>query len=205
MRWHSNLLGLDWKPIDYKTIRRKEMETPIFKFALTEELNNACKILRENPSENCEYIPLPSDFIPSRQDPKATGFDVRCASPRGFSLYLNYYYKIPLGFRIFAPEGWWLELAPRSSTFTRLNLNSLYGKVDQLYEGQAYFCVQYLPDTGINTETKRIEFGDRIAQLIPVKRQEMKCEQITNREYDQFCKERGGLRGAGGYGSSGVK
>ena len=47
-----------------------------------------------------------------------------------------------------------------------------------------------------------INWGDALGQLIPVKRQEMIVEGISNEEYDQLCKERGHSRGANGFGST---
>ncbi len=55
------------------------------------------------------------------------------------------------------------------------------------------------------TSPKRIEFGDRIAQIMPVKLELMNVESVTNEEYDRLCKERNLSRGAGGFGSSGDK
>ena len=97
---------------------------------------------------------------------------------------------------------------PRSSTFIKRNINSLYGTIDETYEGQLYFCGQYIHDTctilsGHNY--KRVEFGDRIGQIIPVKRQEMVVEGISNEEFEKLASERSASRGAGGFGSSGVK
>jgi dUTPase len=48
-----------------------------------------------------------------------------------------------------------------------------------------------------------IEKGERIGQLIPVKRQEMRVSALSNEELDAAFKERGLKRGAGGFGSTG--
>lgn len=87
------------------------MEIPTFKFALREDL-------KDN-----------KEFLPTLAEPKATGYDVRAALEKSDAV-LNIepfaYVKIPLGFRAFCPEGWWYELKPRSSTFGKKNLHSLY-------------------------------------------------------------------------------
>lgn len=182
---------------------------PVFKFALTEEVEQACKDLRVNKESFVgDYIPTPHDFLPTRADADATGWDVRCATPGGIDLKPQCYIKIPLGFRTLSPKGWWLKLVPRSSTFIKRHINSLYGTIDETYEGQMFFCGQYIPDSctiisGHNFG--KVEFGDRIGQIIPVKRQEMAIEGISNKEFERLASERSASRGAGGFGSSGVK
>jgi dUTPase len=133
------------------------------------------------------------------------------------------YVKIPLGVRGFCPPGWWYELKPRSSTFAKKNLHALYGTIDETYEGELVFACQYLPpvvyteegeegDTWYEPENwadycacteLRIEFGDAVGQLIPIRRDEMIVEEITNEDYDNACKARASIRGAGGFGSTG--
>ena len=184
---------------------------PNFKFALREDLKEE------------------SIFLPTRSTPKSTGWDVRAAwtDKKSVDVQFGQYIKIPLGFRTFAPEGWWYELKPRSSTFGKKNLHALYGTIDEDYEGQLIFVCQYLPpflfsgdlmskkitdkeifvnDGGIMVFVKdlklTIDFGEAIGQLIPVKRQEMNIESINNEEYDLLCKNRGGIRGTGGFGST---
>lgn len=193
------------------------IEMPDFKFALREDLQN-------NP-----------EFLPTKSNPTDTGYDVRCADPDGVILKPFEYFKISLGFRIFAPEGWWLSLHPRSSTFIKKHINALYGVVDEFFSDTCHFCALYIPENiwepvydvadypekkNINfykqersflfnpqkvihvEDAPKIEFGERIGQLIPVKRQEMEVSQISNEEFDRLVSERGGRAG---FGSSGNK
>ncbi len=112
------------------------MKNPVYKFALTSELIDAVadhKVL------------CADDFLPTRSDSEASGWDVRCAVPGGFSLEPGQYYKIPLGFRAFSPSGWWAELNPRSSTFIKRHLHALYGKIDETYQiNGSFFVSTYL-------------------------------------------------------------
>ena len=85
--------------------------TPIFKFAVTEEVIEYCKETGEDPNT----------FLPIRSTDTDTGWDVRCADPNGVELHHGQYGIIPLGFRVFSPDGWWLKLVPRSSTFIKKN------------------------------------------------------------------------------------
>jgi dUTPase len=171
---------------------------PEFKFALTEEL-----VLECNSREEFS----PEDFLPTRAENRATGWDVRCAEPEGFELMPGCYLKIPLGIHMLAPEGWWLDLKPRSSTFTKRHLHALYGTIDETYPGQLLFACQYQPDACEIISRgclKRVEFGDRIGQVIPVKREEMTVSITTLKELHEEHANRNSER-TGGFGSSGSK
>lgn len=167
---------------------------PTYKFALTNELIKNC--------EGTEFEP--TDFLPTRAEKKATGWDVRCASTEGFELREGCYYKIPLGIHALPPDGWWLKLTPRSSTFTKRHLNSLYGTIDEMYYHQIFFACKYSFDNCKmynSNYPERVEFGDRIGQLIPAKRQEMNVAIVTLEELKQ---KRQDSERTGGFGSTGV-
>ena len=168
------------------------IEVPEFKFALREDLKNQ------------------EGFLPTKSEPSATGWDVRCAESYGITIGEFKYVRISLGFRVFAPHGWWLELRPRSSIHAKKHLNCLYGVIDEGFENICQFSCSFLPEpdeyTGYwvnDVKSIRIEFGERIGQIIPVRRQNMIVSNISNEEYDRLCKERGGERGTGGFGSTG--
>lgn len=168
------------------------MLQPIFRFAIREDIKDVT-----NKGEKM--------FLPRRGTPNATGWDVRAALPARVPLIMRpgTHAKIPLGFRVFAPEGWWLELRPRSSTFAKKQLHSLYGVIDEDYEGECLFACQYIPDIRSLGNDLTIEFGDAIGQIVPVRRQEMIVQEITNQDYDNACTGRKSIRGAGGFGSTG--
>jgi dUTPase len=168
---------------------------PEFKFALRKDLETQ------------------KQFLPTRAHDTDTGWDVCCADRSGFNIKPTEYVKIRLGFRMFCPFGWWMELRPRSSSHAKKNLNCLYGTIDETYENELILSAQYLPKLGILSNMPTfyvgydnllsIEFGEKIGQLIPIRRKEMVVTEVTNEEFDQLCKNRGGLRGTGGFGSSG--
>jgi len=159
------------------------MEIPKYRFALVEGLGD--------------------EFLPKQGEPTATGWDVRAVSLEKSSIYAEPFkvLKISLGFRVLCPTGWWLELRPRSSTFVKRNLHSLYGVIDQDYSGVCCFVCQYIPN-GAEPSISWINHGDALGQLVPVKRQEMAVERVSNEEYDRLVAERGAVRGAGGFGST---
>lgn len=159
---------------------------------------------------------LDESFLPTRSKDHDTGWDVKAAETVEF--YPTTKKLIPLGIRCLAPSGYWLELRPRSSTFGKKNIHSLYGVVDEGYEGQIYFACQWIPDFRIYRYEDMsmsgalgsyfdlkfvVEKGERIGQLVPVKRQTMNVNSVTKEEFDSLCLARGFNRGAGGFGSTG--
>lgn len=163
--------------------------TPTYKFALRPDL--------------VEH----KEFLPTRGENKATGWDVRAAlnGQKSITLRAGQHVRIPLGIRGYCPPGWWYELKPRSSTFAKKSLHALYGVVDETYEGELIFAAQYLPDVTKFANDLTITFGEPIGQIIPVRRQEMIVEEITNEDYDLLCRDRAASRGTGGFGSTDEK
>jgi len=177
---------------------------PNFKFAIREDVKDS-----------------PISPLPERGTDRSTGWDVK-AFPKDRQPIVvkpGEYIKISLGFRTLSPEGWWLELRPRSSSFAKKSLHFLYGVIDEDYEGDMIFAAQYLPTNkekmvshpGLVEDTLEhsmalnslvIQFGEAIGQLVPVKRQEMAVTSVTNEEFDILCAERKGNRGSGGFGST---
>ena len=147
-------------------------------------------------------------FIPEKSEDLSTGYDVRNAGP---DIELCPFQKalIPLGFRAYIPEGLYFELYPRSSTFHKKSIHSLYGVIDESYENYWYFACQYIPQykdfkaaTKINTI---IAHGDRIAQIILRKRYDFNPKEISDEQFQKMVEERGAKRGLGGFGSTGIK
>lgn len=160
------------------------IEIPNFRFALNEGLD--------------------SSFLPTRGTEKSTGWDVRAADT--VIIHAGNYAKIDLGFRTLCPAGWWLELRPRSSSFAKKNLHALYGVIDEDYEGKMVFACQFNPNPNDvvpgTTLSLSILKGEALGQLIPVRRQEMTVEQVSNEDFARLCKERAYSRGVGGFGST---
>jgi dUTPase len=161
-------------------------EIPTFKFALSEGLGD--------------------EFLPTKAEPYATGWDVRAATD--VVILPGEYFKIPLGFRVLPPSGWWLSLHPRSSSFTKKHMHNLIGIIDEHYPEEVLFAGQYIASTSsikddIHCVKNKlvINFGDAIGQIIPVRRVDMKIELISNGEYDDYRKQQKTIR-TGGFGST---
>jgi dUTPase len=174
-----------------KVLHIFDPEVPVYKFALREDL-------KDEPR-----------FLPTRAYDKDTGWDVRSAPKDRKAIILRPSQKvlIPLGFRSLPPNGWWFQLAPRSSSFTKRSLHCLYGTIEECWEGELCFACQWNPDLSDLTwkrskEQLTIEFGEAIGQIIPVRRQEMIVQGVSNEEIDRLYAERKGERGIKGFGSS---
>jgi dUTPase len=163
---------------------------------------------------------LDDSFLPTRSEPNATGWDVRCAEKNGVVLRPFDKALINLGFRAFLPYHWWAELKPRSSTFAKKALHCLYGTIDETYSHNWRLAVQWIPpveylkdsnklayvpnlEEHLNDNELKIDFGERIGQIIPVKRQDMQVFKVSVEEFEKLCSERTGNRA--GFGSSGDK
>ena len=160
---------------------------PIFKFALRDDLINDIQ------------------FIPTKAESYSTGFDVRAAQLDRNDLIIKpgEYFRIPLGFRSFCPPGWYYQLHPRSSSFAKKHMHNLIGIIDESWEGETQFAGQYIPSSQSLNPSLVIKFGDPIGQIIPLKRNSIIIESISNEEFDIYCFNRNATRGSGGFGSTG--
>jgi dUTPase len=171
------------------------LEIPTFRFALKEGLDD--------------------QFLPTKAEPKSTGYDVRAslkASPdqpkyeeeTTWTFRPGQYFRIPLGFRAIPEEGWWFQLHPRSSSFAKKFMHCLIGTIDEFYADELIFAGQFIPDLNGMGQDLVIKHGDRIGQIIPYRRQDMRVERISNQQYQQFIDNRQSER-KGGFGSSGER
>lgn len=107
---------------------------------------------------------------------------------------------IGLGFMIEPPEGYYVEIVPRSSTGlkTRLRQPNSVGIIDNNYRGE----VKAMYETKIDCDccdkpTTEIKAGDRIAQMILRKQEEAELVEV-----DELTPTD---RGEKGFGSSGTR
>lgn len=174
------------------------METPEFKFLITKETRDECQRLEMDPKI----------FLPTKSEPFAAGFDVRCAVPGGIEIAPNCFAKINLGIKSLIPSGWYLRINPRSSTFTKLHLQSLYGIIDETFVGEHIIAVYYTPDACklLHSSSKlKINFADRIGQFLPHKSRDMISLEIFEEEFEIGAKEKRKWRDPSGFGSSGIQ
>lgn len=190
-------LGFDAEKLT-ETLKKAAIQMSEFKFSLSPKLMEACKAANKDPN----------DFLPSQSEPTATGWDIRCGEVGGVEIKPACYKLIDTGLRMVAPPGFWAEVRPRSSTFTKLHLNVLNGVIDNAYTGEIKVACQYLPDACKllkENATQRIEFGDRIAQLIPHRIEPISVVRIEEDVFQKLAEDRIKQRDPKGFGSSGIK
>lgn len=145
--------------------------TPNFKFALREDLKTE------------------KQFLPNRNKNISIGWDVLAAQPDRKNIIIKpgEYFTVPLGFRCIPEEGWWYELHPRSSSFMEKKMHNLVGIIDKYYNKEVVFAGQYVPSsTDLKMNDLVIKFGESIGQIIPIRRIEMKVEEISNDEFEML-------------------
>lgn len=153
-----------------------------------------------------KFLPKTDQHMPARgiaasgETTRSSGWDVCAYLPEPLVLSPGDSALIPLGVQAICPDGWWLQLHPRSSTFAKKHLISLVGVIDHDYEGTIMLAVKYMPPTPVPLT---IQPGEKIAQLIPQKLEEMEVQQLTEAEFAATAAARRGSRGAGGFGSTG--
>lgn len=100
---------------------------------------------------------------------------------------------IPCGFKIAVPEGYQLEIRPRSGLAASKGITVVNspGTVDAGYRGEVMVTL-----INLGTQEFRIDPGDRIAQAVL-----MPAPQIEFQQVDALTDT---IRGSGGFGSTGV-
>ena len=132
--------------------------------------------------------------LPAYQTPASAGMDLRAALETPLVLEAGARSLIPTGLRLEIPPGYEGQVRPRSGLALKRGLTVLNspGTIDADYRGEVGVIL-----INLSREAQRIEPGERIAQLVfaPVARVTLvEAETLADSE-----------RGAGGFGSTGVK
>ncbi|KAL8087765.1 hypothetical protein AgCh_037788 [Apium graveolens] len=128
-------------------------------------------------------------ILPSRGSPLSAGYDLSSASEikvpaRGKAL-------VPTDLSIAVPEGTYARIAPRSGLAWKHSIDVGAGVIDADYRGPVGVILFNYSDVDFE-----VKAGDRIAQLI--------IEQIVTPEVTEVDDLDLTVRGAGGFGSTGV-
>ena len=134
-----------------------------------------------------EGLPLPSYATPG-----AAGMDVVAAED--FDLLPGQRHAVATGFKVAIPEGYEIQVRPRSGLAFKhgIGVPNAPGTIDSDYRGELKVLL-----INHGHEPFAIRRGERIAQLVPAA--------VTLAEFDEvedLCET---ARGAGGFGSTGVK
>lgn len=135
----------------------------------------------------------PAAKLPRRANPTDAGADL-CALEDGY-LLPGQRGTIRTGIALSIPEGFYGRIAPRSGLAAKNGVDTLAGVIDSSYRGEVKVCLINLSNGGPE-EAFQWKAGDRIAQLIIES-----CQLCSFSETQSLDNT---VRGAGGFGSSGI-
>jgi dUTP pyrophosphatase len=121
----------------------------------------------------------------------ASGLDLHaCLEAPGYVDLNQDVTLVPTGIAIEAPQGYDLQIRPRSG-LGRRGVDIILGTLDSDYRGEVFVSMR----TFGSAASFRIEDGDRIAQLVIARIEDLPLVQVEELS--------GSERGAGGHGSTG--
>jgi dUTP pyrophosphatase len=132
--------------------------------------------------------------LPSYQTMGSAGMDLRANLEEAVVIKPLERALIPTGLFIELPLGFEAQIRPRSGLAFKHGLTVLNspGTVDSDYRGEVKVLLVNLSDTPF-----KVENGERIAQMVIAKHETIRWEEVRELVETE--------RGAGGYGSTGVK
>ena len=132
--------------------------------------------------------------IPIRGSKFSAGYDLYAATDKDIQIPPHATVKIGTGLAMELPVGWFGAIFARSGIATKRGLRpaNCVGVADADYRNE--YIVALHNDT---TETKTVQAGERIAQLVI-----LPCQDIDFKEVDELHDTE---RGIGGFGSTGEK
>ena len=134
-----------------------------------------------------EGLPLPSYATPG-----AAGMDVVAAED--LDLLPGRRHAVATGFKVAIPHGYEIQVRPRSGLAFKhgIGVPNTPGTIDSDYRGELKILL-----INHGSEPFAVRRGERIAQLVPAA--------VTPAEFDELDELCETERGAGGFGSTGVK
>jgi len=127
--------------------------------------------------------------LPRRATPGSSGLDVYACLDAPIDLTQDVT-LVPTGFATEAPRGYDLQIRPRSG-LARQGVDIIFGTLDSDYRGEVFISMR----TFGSTQSFRIEHGDRIAQLVIARVEDLPVVEVGELT--------GSERGDGGHGSTG--
>lgn len=132
--------------------------------------------------------------MPEYQTPGSAGMDLRVSLEEPVTLQPLERKLMPTGLYMALPQGYEAQIRPRSGLAIKrgLTLINTPGTIDSDYRGEIM-----VPLVNLSNETQTINDGERIAQMVIAKYEQISWEAVTELDATE--------RGAGGFGHSGVK
>lgn len=130
--------------------------------------------------------------LPLYQTPLSAGMDVRADLEQSVTLAPLGRAMIPTGLYVELPEGYEMQVRPRSGLAAKHGITVLNspGTIDADYRGEIRIIL-----VNLSSEAFTIEPGERIAQLVVVRHEQVEWEPVEELGTTE--------RGAGGFGSTG--
>lgn len=133
--------------------------------------------------------------LPAYATEGAAGFDLRASLPKGpVTLHPGEWRLVPTGFAVGLPRGYEMQIRPRSGLAAKHGVGVVNGPgtVDCDYRGQVQVCLINFGKTAFE-----IAHGERIAQAVIAPAPQFQLVEVAELDETE--------RGAGGFGSTGVK
>lgn len=132
--------------------------------------------------------------MPEYQTPGSAGMDLRVSLEEPVTLQPLERKLMPTGLYMALPQGYEAQIRPRSGFAIKrgLTLINTPGTIDSDYRGEIM-----VPLVNLSNEAQTINDGERIAQMVIAKYEQISWEAVTELDTTE--------RGAGGFGHSGVK
>ena len=132
--------------------------------------------------------------LPRYATPQSAGMDVRANIDEAVVLRPLERAMIPTGLYIELPAGYEMQIRPRSGLAAKHGITVLNspGTIDADYRGEIRVIL-----VNLSNEEFRIEGGERIAQMVVARHEQVEWELSEERAESE--------RGAGGFGSTGKK
>lgn len=135
-----------------------------------------------------------TNALPSYETIASAGMDLRAHLEQSITLKPMERKLIPTGLSIELPAGYEAQVRPRSGLALKngITLLNAPGTIDADYRGEIGVIL-----ANLSTEDFTIQPGDRIAQMVIAKYEQIQWEQVDDLSVTE--------RGAGGFGSTGKK
>ena len=132
--------------------------------------------------------------LPQYATPQSAGVDLRADIPEGMVLAPLGRAMVPTGLYLEIPAGYEAQVRPRSGLAAKKGVTVLNspGTIDADYRGEVRVIL-----VNLSSEPFTVEPGERIAQMVIARHEHVEWEEVEVLEESE--------RGAGGFGSTGVK
>ncbi len=132
--------------------------------------------------------------LPGYESASAAGMDIRAALDEPITLKPGERILIPTGLQMALPDGYEAQIRPRSGLAIRNGITMLNspGTIDADYRGEVKVIT-----INHGQEDFTVNHGDRIAQMVIAPVVQLSIEEVDSLDETE--------RGAGGFGSTGVK